>query len=189
VLLALVAPAAALAKGPAEATITGPELSKPLRLSWQTDSRQGSPMDALVRHGGFFQVAWGGQPGRTLARSPSAQLGPRYEIVYLLPGPTGRDDRIRQDFYPFAQGGPLTYTHAGQRFFGTRRTLGGWFRTAPALTAALRKIGLPADAPRTPPAAADDASPPIGLLALVAALALAGIAAVAFRRRARLASA
>jgi hypothetical protein len=191
VLLALVAPAAALAKGPTEATITGPGLAKPLQLGGRSGWGQGWPMEVLVRHGGFFQVAWGGQTGRTLAKSPTERLGPKYEIVYLVPGPTGTDDRIRQDFYPFARGGPLTYTPAGQKFFRTRHTLGGWFRTAPALTAALVAAGLPAQASRTPPAADadDDSSPPVGLFALVATLGLAGIAAAAFRRRARPASA
>jgi hypothetical protein len=146
-LCALVLPAAALAKGPTAATITGPGLAKPLKLGGRTGWRPGSAMEALVRYGGFFQVAWGGQPNRTLWKSPTRHLGRRYRVVYLVPGPSGRDDRIRQDLYPFAQGGPVTYTPAGQRFFGTKRTLGGWFRAQRQLTRALVAAGLPRPVP------------------------------------------
>jgi hypothetical protein len=192
-LCALVLPAAALAKGPTAATITGPGLAQPLELGGGPHAlRTGEPMEVLMNHGGFFQVAWGGEPGRTLAQAPTTSLGPRYRVVYLVPGPYGKDDRIRQDLYPFAKGGPLSYMPAGQPFFDTRRTIGGWFRGRTKLTTTLLRAGLPAQAARTPPAAAaaeDDSSPPVGLLALVATLGLAGLAAVAFRRRARPASA
>lgn len=189
-LCALVLPAAALAKGPTAATITGPGLEQPLKLGGGPHAlRNGAPMEVLMTRGGFFQVAWGGQPGRTLRKAPTTSLGPKYRVVYLVPGPSGNDDRIRQDIYPFASGGPVTYTPAGQPFFDTRRTIGGWFRARPQLTTMLVAAGLPEPAEGGTPAADDDASPPVGLLALVATLGLAGVAAIAFRRRARPASA
>lgn len=182
---ALVFPAVAAAKGPTEGTISGPGLDKPLKLGGRNGWRQGSPMETLVRYGGFFQVAWGGQTGRTFANSPTQRLGPMYRVVYRVPGPTGADDRIRQELYPFAKGGPLTYTPAGQKFFRTRRTLGGWFRTVPQLTTALVAAGLPAQAQRTPSTANDRAGRPLGLWALVGTLALVVLAALALKRRAR----
>jgi hypothetical protein len=142
-LVALVAPAAALAKGPSEATIAGPGLAKPMRLTWPADGRSGSPMDVLVNGGGFFQVAFGTDRNRILRRAPTARLGRKYVVRYLIPRPSGPGDVVRQDLYPFATGGPVTYTPAGQRIFGTRHALGGWFRAAPRLTRVLVAAGLP----------------------------------------------
>lgn len=140
---ALVFPGVVLAKGPSSATITGPGLDRPLKLGGRNGFQPGSAMATLVTYGGFFQVAWGSQPNRILHRSPTRHLGPRYLVVYAVPGPSGRDDRIRQNLYPFAHGGPVTYTPAGQRFFNTRRTRGGWFRAPARLTRALVSAGLP----------------------------------------------
>jgi len=150
-------------------------------------------MTVLTTRGGFFQVAWGGQPERTLPAPPTRKLGPRYRVVYLVPGPSGQNDRIRQDLYPFAHGGPVTYTAAGQRFFKTRRTLGGWFRAGSELKAAVLEAGIP-----RPGNEARGASPPADsaenrsitwLAAVLALLALAGGTTVVARRRARPAAA
>jgi hypothetical protein len=140
---ALMFPAAALGKGPTSATITGPGLDRPLILGSRNGFRPGSAMATLVTYGGFFQVAWGTQPNRILRDSPTRRLGPKFLVVYTVPGPSGPDDRVRQNLYPFARGGPVTYTPAGQRFFDTRRTRGGWFRAQARLTRALVAAGLP----------------------------------------------
>lgn len=71
-------------------------------------------------------------------------LGPRYRIVYTVPGPNAVRSRIVQLFYPYAKPVPLTYMKAGQSYWGTRKTLGGWFRSSTALTRALVSAGLPA---------------------------------------------
>jgi hypothetical protein len=188
-LFALALPAVALAKGPTQATITGPGLAEPLKLGGPNGWRAGSPMEVLTTGGGFFQVAWGGSPGRILAKSPTARLGPRYRVVYLVPGPSGQDDRIRQDLYPFARGGPLTYTPPGQPFFDTRRTLGGWFRGAPDLKSVVVAPSAPSPVRRQPASADEDSGPPRALWALVPILALAAVAVVGTRRRARAVSA
>lgn len=192
-LCVLVLPAGALAKGPTAATITGPGLAKPLKLGGGPNAlSNGAPMHALMMRGGFFQVAWGTQPRRTLSKSPTTSLGPKYEVVYVVPGPSGQEDLIRQDLYPFAQGGPLTYTAAGQRFFGTRRTHGGWFRARPALTAVLVEAGLPAAPSRRAASSAPseaDGRPTAFYAALPLVLGLAAIAILTARRRVRPASA
>jgi hypothetical protein len=189
-LLALLLPAGALAKGPTAATITGPGLDKPLKLGGGPNAlANGRPMEVLMTRGGFFQVAWGGQSRRALAKAPTKNLGPKYEVVYVVPGPSGQEDLIRQDLYPHAKGGPVSFTPAGQPFFGTRRTLGGWFRAQPVLTSALVAAGLPARTSPTAPAAGDDTVPAFGLWTLLSALALAAIAVLALRRRARPAAA
>ena len=188
-LCALVLPATALAKGPTAATITGPGLEKPLKLGGGPNAlRNGAPMEVLMNEGGFFQVAWGTQPSRVLFKSPTRRLGPKYGVVYFVPGPAGQTDRIRQELYPYARGGLLTYTRAGQPFFGNRRTQGGWFRARPRLKTALIKAGLPASAPAAAAAKSDDGSP-VALAALPLGLVLVGAAAFALRRRARPATA
>ena len=185
VFLALVLPAGALAKGPAEAIITGPGLAKPLKLGGPNDWAEGSPMAELTTRAGFFQVAWGGQPGRTLTESPTTRLGPRYDVVYLVPGPSGRDDRIRQELYPFAKGGAVTFMAPGQRFFDTRRTLGGWFRVVPPLTPTLVAAGLPRPKDPAEQTGGGRQSESARAWPVAAILLILGVAAVALRRRFR----
>ena len=143
VLCLLAFTATALAKGPTEAVVSGPGLREPLRLTWPSDGRSGSPMEVLVNGGGFFQVAAGGQSNRILRRSPTARLGRRYLVRYLFPRPSGPGDWVRQELYPFAKGGPVTYTPPRQRMYGASRTRGGWFRATPRLTRVLLAVGLP----------------------------------------------
>jgi hypothetical protein len=188
--LTLLLPSTALAKGPTEATITGPGLEEPLKLGGPNALAPGEPLEVLASRAGFFEVAWGTDPGKRLGKSPTTQLGPKYRVTYLVPGPSGTDDLIRQDLYPFARGGRVTYTPGGQRFFDTRRTLGGWFRAARSVKAELVAAGLPEPTARASAPAPDHGGPgkPIGLVALVAAL-FVGAAAFAIRRRVRPASA
>jgi hypothetical protein len=87
VLCALALSGAALAKGPMEASIRGPGLATPLRLTWPADGRSDSPMEVLVNGGGIMQVAFGTQPRRVLRRPPTARLGRRYVVRYLFPAP------------------------------------------------------------------------------------------------------
>ena len=53
--------------------------------------------------------------------------------------------RIRQDLYPYARGGAVTYTKPGQPIFDMS-TRGGWYRN-PDLKRTLVSLGLPASAP------------------------------------------
>jgi hypothetical protein len=181
-----------LAKGPTAATITGPGLEKPLRLGGGPNAlANGTPMQVLMMRGGFFQVAFGSQPRRILAKSPTEDLGPKYLVVYVLPGPAGQEDLIHQELYPHARGGPVSYTRADQRFFGRMKTVGGWFRARPVLTTALVEAGLPA-APTGATAtqvAGDDGLPPAAYAGILLALGLAAVAILAVRRSARPASA
>ena len=52
---------------------------------------------------------------------------------------------IRQDVYPYANGGAVTYMKPGQSIFDMT-THGGWYRD-PALKRTLVSSGLPAKAP------------------------------------------
>jgi hypothetical protein len=141
---ALALPAAAAAKGPASASMSGPGLDRSLAIHGQGESGTGTPLGALVTFGGYFSQTFGETPDQTLASRPKGTLGPRYRVVYLVPGPNGTESRLTQLVYPYAKPVPLTYMKPGQPFFDTDRTHGGWFKSSTALTRALKQAGLPA---------------------------------------------
>jgi hypothetical protein len=140
---ALVLAASAQAKGPVAATIDGPGTGGGISIGGNGEPGSGAPLGNLSDQAGLFAAAFGQTPDPMLARSPSATLGPRYRITYRLPGPDGGESTIHQYVYPYAAGGPVTYTAPGQPFFGTERTRGGWFRAGPALNDTLVEVGLP----------------------------------------------
>jgi hypothetical protein len=140
---ALVLPAVASAKGPASATITGPGLDRQLAIRGQGEGGSGTPLGSLVDLGGFFAQMYGQTPDPTLVTRPAGTLGPRYKVVYVVPGPNAIQSRVVQFAYPFAKPAPLTYMKPGQAFWGTKQTHGGWF-TAPAdLKNVLVRAGVP----------------------------------------------
>lgn len=144
--LALTFAAPALAKGPDQATISGPGIDD---LTFQPHES-----GALVQGCGFFAQSFGQTPDVVEERGPRYHpknfAGPRYTIVYRVPGPDGSTAFLRQDVYPHAGGNPLTYMKPGQPFFGTERTRGGWFQAGESCRAALVALGVP----RNPPPAA-----------------------------------
>ena len=142
-LAALVLPAAASAKGPTEGSISGPGFSKVVKVLY--DGGGGSPGDNLTQESGFFPAAFGQSPDPMLQSKPAGPLGPRYTIAWTVPGGSGSSFHIRQDLYPYARGGAVTYTKPGQPIFGAT-TRGGWYR-GPALKRTLVSVGLAATAP------------------------------------------
>ena len=143
VLAALAVPAAALAKGPSQASISGPGFSKTVKVLY--DGGGGSPGDNLTQQAGFFPAAFGQSPDPMLHRTPAGPLGPRYAIAWKVPGGGGENFRLRQDLYPYAHRGAVTYTKPGQPIFGAT-TQGGWYRD-PALKGTLVSLGLSVKAP------------------------------------------
>jgi hypothetical protein len=141
---ALVLAGAAAAKGPESASLSGPGLDGSLTITGQGEMGTGTPLGAVVDLGGFFAQMYGQAPDPTTRALPHAAFGPRYRITYVVPGPNRIKSRVVQDVYPYAKPVPLTHMKAGQRFWGTRRTHGGWFTASADLTRVLVKIGLPA---------------------------------------------
>jgi hypothetical protein len=142
-LIALVGASAAYAKGPDRATMTGPGLRWPVVF----DSRgaDSSRLTVLTSESGFwvqtFAAAASADRGRRLEDKPGGELGPRYVVVYRLPGPKA-PSLLRQELYPYART-PVSYM-PGQRYWGTRTAPGGWYRWGPRLGRALVAAGLPA---------------------------------------------
>ena len=180
---ALVLPAAASAKGPSEATITGPGLGKSITFSGTETT--GSPIMDLVDAAGFFPAAFGQEPDPMIAR-PKGDLGPKYEITYEVPTGSDSSSRIHQDLYPYAaKPYALTYTKPGQPIFDMQTT-GGWW-TDQRLKGVLVAAGLPKTAPaakaRTSNSAGFFSNGKIGAFVLV--LFGIGAAAVLTRRHLR----
>jgi hypothetical protein len=176
----------AFAKGPDEVRIEGDSLPAPVVFSGHEGGS--GPFGALVEQAGFFQASFGQQPDPMLGAAPTDDLGTALTLTWRVPGPSGTDT-IRQLVYLDAEGGPLTYTPAGQPFFGTEETHGGWFRAPAALLATVETItGSPSS---SPPAPVDP--PPswpvwaIGVAA-VAASAVVGAGVAISRRRVRVAA-
>jgi hypothetical protein len=170
VLAALALPAAALAKGPTEGTISGAGFVKTFKVSG--DGSPGTLGGDLTQAAGFFPAAFGQSPDPMLHRKPTAALGAAYAIVWTVPTGNGTPDRIRQVVYPYAKGGGVTYMKPGQPIFDMT-TRGGWYRN-PDLKRTLVSLGLPAKAPS---ASADGTSwtLPAGLGAAALLLLAAGL--------------
>ena len=165
-LAASVAATPAAAKGPSEASLSGPGLDRSLPVSGESESGPGTPLGSLAEFSGFFPQVFQRWPDPTTRTRPPGDLGPRYTIAYRMPGP-GAANTIVQDVYPYAKPQPVTHIRAGQRFWNTNRTYGGWFVSSPELKGALVKAGLPA-------------SPPSAGVSFPFAWTGAGVAAVVF---------
>ena len=177
----LLFPAAATAKGPSAATISGPGLSHALTIEGfgEGEGDSTSPLGILVTETGFFPQAFEQTPSSTTRSRPADRLGRRYDVKYTVPGPSG-DSTLRQALYPYAVNGPASYMTPGQKLWGTQSVPGGWYRGTDTLKGMLVKEGLPATAPAT----RARASGRTGALAAGAGVAFAaGALFLLYRRR------
>ena len=180
-LVAAFIPTSALAKGATEVKITGPGLGNGITLAGEGQVG-GTQLMQLAEAAGFFPAVFVTSPNPMLSTRPRGALGPRYTITYAMPGPSGVNE-LRQDLYPYAQPSPLTRMAPGQHFFGTERTVGGWYVASTTLKDDLVAVGLP----RTSPANGGGSEIPwtaVGAVAAtVVALLVLGVAVLRSRRR------
>jgi hypothetical protein len=182
-LAALAMPSLALAKGPSAATMEGPGGGAGITFSGDEGS---GPLGNLTQQSGWFAAAFAQEPNPMLAARPQGDLGPKYTVTYTVPGPNNDTFVIRQDVYPYASPGPVTYMAPGQPIFDMK-TPGGWFQAGPDLKATLVAAGLPETAAG---GLSDDTSFPTATVSLLAfALLLVGATALLLRRRTRPAAA
>jgi len=149
-LLALV-PGPAHAKGVKDASLTGPGLDQPIEVG--AGGHTGKPTaepraNDLAEQAGLYDGLYGSTTGRLAPDPPPGDLGPRYVATYrLYAGEEVETVEARQELYPFAEGGAVTYTLPGQRPFGTEEpSPGGWFAAGAALTDLLVAAGVPVPA-------------------------------------------
>jgi hypothetical protein len=138
----LLFPAAAAAKGPSTASVSGPGLRHAVSIEGYGEGGNSTALGILVNDGGFFAEVYGATPAATTSR-PQGGLGPRYEVTYTVPGGPNGDSTLRQDLYPYAVKGAVTYMEPAQKFWGTQSTPGGWYQGTAALKRTLIKAGLP----------------------------------------------
>lgn len=181
-LLAGLVATSALAKGASAAKITGPGLGEGIRLAGEGTAGGGDQLMELAQASGFFPAVFVTSPNPMSPTRPRGELGPRYEITYSMPGPNGTDE-LRQEIYPYAQPSPVTHVESGQRFFGTEKTVGGWYVASTTLKDAVVAAGLP----ETPPVDRGFEFPwrVVGMVAAMVALAAAAGAFLRGRRRSR----
>jgi len=141
-LVALLVPALAAAKGPSGASISGPGLDRTLTISGDGEGL-GTQLGNLAMRSGFFAQMFGQTPDPTLRVRPKGTLGPRYTVVYVVPGPDSIQSRVVQRVYPFAKPVALTYMKPGQPFWQTDHTYGGWFKASLALKRIMIRAGVP----------------------------------------------
>jgi hypothetical protein len=181
--VALLLPGTATAKGPSEATITGPGISvmTPLVFRGGGEGDTSTDLGLLVAESGFFPQTFGQSPDPMLRKRPTG-LGTQYTVTYTVPGPS--TDTLRQELYPYASGGPVSFMEPGQKIW-SQTTHGGWYRGTATLKTRLVAAGLPrAD----PVAQRKSASTHTGTRQLSIAFGAAGVAlaaasAVLLRRR------
>jgi hypothetical protein len=95
-----------------------------------------------------------------------ADLGSRYVATYRF---EFSDDPIRQDLYPYARGGPVTYTPRGQQLAGLFGDAGdmpitaGWYQSSPGFLRYLMDKGLPERSPVARVATGETATPGSGV--------------------------
>jgi hypothetical protein len=171
----------------AEANITGPGLGGGIRI-------EAPDADGLWESG--IDVAGGLDDARAdsveeLGLSPGDR-GPRYLVTYRFFG----DDLIRQELYPYAKGGPVTYTPPGQKVTAgvSMQITAGWYQGSRGFFRYLVDHGLPerhAVASISNSEAARDTGPPpetwtvpwASIFVVLVVLAALSLAVLAVRRR------
>jgi hypothetical protein len=176
-----------MAKGPDQATITGPGLDEPIVVSGSGEPGSGYELSDLADGSGLFLVMFEQTDRRVVSEAPDGPLGPKFELSFRVPDGTDTASTVRQELYPQAAGGPMTYTEAGQAVFGMT-TRGGWYRTPSSFAELLVRLGVPATAtgqshaepvaapePGTPTTPARSGLPIVATIVAAAVVLIAGI--------------
>jgi hypothetical protein len=144
----LAIPANAMAKGAVAVTIKGPGLKAPITVRGVGEPGGDGQLADLSTQAGLFAAMFGqqGEQGQILSARPGGDLGPHYTASYTVPVDNGSVE-VRQDLYPYAPGGPVTYTEPGQPLWSGEQVVGGWFRAPSTLPAVLTSLGVPRRAP------------------------------------------
>jgi len=196
--MSLAAAGPAAAKGPTAVSIGVPG-GVPVELS-SLEGEEPDQVGRLAEDLGIWEFT--GEGGALLPEAPTEHLGPALVVEWTMynavPQNPDYAPRVVQTLYPHAAGGALVHTGAGQRYFASDVTAGGWFRAPERLAADLAALGITSElvvpapavdavsAAADEPAAADPSGGSGGWLGLgaaaVAAVLAAAVVAVALRR-------
>ncbi len=119
----------ASAKGAQDATLTGPGIAGSLHITNVPEGPNTINVNRLVEASGTDYAVFRSRPSPLRPDRPEGSLGPRYRIVYRLYTGENEVTPIRQDVYPFAHAGFVTYTPPGQRAFD-KKVRSGWYTSA-----------------------------------------------------------
>jgi hypothetical protein len=122
------------AKGMSGVTITGAGLGRPIVVDYRTDS---VALDRLMAIAPYFADTSTGAP---VAARRAIGLGPPLRLTWSVEWETTQ--RVIQNIYPYAPGGPMVHTPAGQPMFD-RKTMSEWYQAGPDVLAALQSVGVP----------------------------------------------
>jgi hypothetical protein len=185
VIAALVVPAAALGKGPSAATVNGPGAGGGISFGGNGGAG-GTALGNLANHSGLYSAVFRQEPDPMLQGRPNGDLGPKYTIVWTVPGPNKELWKLRQEVFPYASPAPVTYMEPGQQVYD-QQTRGGWFQADATLKQTLVAAGLPSTVSGASSGSSDF---PTTLVTVSTAVLLAAMAtALLIRRRARPAAA
>jgi hypothetical protein len=183
-------PASAKVESITEATISGPGLDGGLRI--EAPDTEGLWKSGIDVAGGLDSTR--ADSVEALGLIP-ADLGSRYLVTFRF---DGGDDLIRQDLYPYAEGGPVTHTPPGQELTlgGPARglkipMLAGWYQSSLGFFDYLVDHGLPgtnavaaiATREPVPDTASETAAPWGGIVVILVGLAALSLATLAVHRR------
>jgi hypothetical protein len=117
------------AKGAQDATVTGPGISGSLHIENVAEGPNAVNVNRLAQATGTDYAVFRTKPSPVESQRPRGPLGPRYRIVYRLYTGENEVTPVRQDVYPFARAGFVTYTPAGQHAFH-KAVRSGWYTSA-----------------------------------------------------------
>jgi hypothetical protein len=170
--------AAAVAKGPDQAVVSGPGLDQPIVVRPPGSPTVVPDMSSLIRSSGIMNQLWCGTCGHLSSKQPTGSPGPMYLVRYRVPSLIGGPTRwVEQRVYPFAQPRPLTFVAPGQPFWH-QRTAGGWYEAGRRLRTTLVDIGVPTKAPVSPPTVDTTSVAPFWVPARVTVAAVSLVAAI-----------
>jgi hypothetical protein len=136
------------AKGPVEATITGPGIDEPIVLDGRADvTLQDGKLIALTNAVAFWELAYfednsPQRPQAISAEAPTAELGPEFIATVIHAGPGGLAEVVVY-LYPDAVGGPLAYVEPDVAIAEMRAvTTGGWYAAPTSLSDLLEGYGV-----------------------------------------------
>jgi hypothetical protein len=146
------------AKGARQLTVTGTALGRPIVI----DAADGfGELELVVEQTRFYEAVFGDSAAAAGAFgltgiAPTARLGMRLRLSWdmAVEGSPSPDDVVVQELFPYAAGGPVVHTPAGQVLYGAA-VPAGWVRAQPALVGTLRRLGFTS--------LEESASAPIGL--------------------------
>jgi hypothetical protein len=170
--------AAAVAKGPDQAVVSGPGLDHPVVVRPPGSPTVVPDISSLIQSSGILNQLWCTTCRDLSPKQTAADLGPMYLVRYRVPSLIGGPTRwVEQHVYPFAHPRPLTFVAPGQRFWD-RRTVGGWYQAGPLLRTTLVDIGLPRSSTASPPAVDTASATPVWFSVGLAAGGIAVVTAI-----------